>query len=166
MLNYKNGEDYYHKIYLMFNGFVALSLVPFGYLILEKTQRQIRPVLGNEYVAWVVTALLLISGSLLLYTATKRFSLDLSTATLNPSLRLKLNAYFFASRRKIGAFTLGALIFDAGLFLTGNSLFIVGFVVSMVLLSLGRPTLKLIIDELQLNESATKILREKTTIEN
>jgi len=165
MSKYKTGEDYYHKIYLMFNGLVAISLVPFGYLILEKTQGRDHSILSNGYVAWVITSLLLICGILLLYSSSRKFPSDLSFAIQKDTLRLKLDAYFVASRRKIGAFNLAALIFDAGLFLTTNSLFIVGFVVSMVLLSLGRPTLKLIIDELKLNEVEQTILREKKKID-
>ena len=164
MSKYKTGEDYYHKIYLMFNGFVAISLVPFGYLILEKTQGQNQNFLANEFVSWVVISLLLICAGLLLQTSTKKFRSDLAFAIMKDDLRLKLDEYYLAARRKVIFFTLAALIFDAGLFLTSSSLFIVGFVVSMVLLSLGRPTLKLIIDELKLNDEEQIILREKKDI--
>jgi len=164
MPKYKTGEDYYHKIYLLFNGLVAVSLVPFGYLVLEKTQGQSQNMITNDYASWLVTSLLLIIGGILLHTSSKKFREELKLAILKDNLRFKLDAYYLVSRQKILFFTLAALIFDTGLFLTSNTLFIVGFVVSMVLLSLGRPTLKLIIDELRLNNEEQMILSEKKEI--
>lgn len=164
MSSFKTGEDYYHKIYLKFNALVAISLVPFGYMVLEMHNGTELDKTGNFYLNWIVAILLIFAGSLILVNGKKRFSNELQVAIDQNSLRQKLTVYLSAANRKFFNFTLAALIFDAGLFLTGSPLLIVAFVIAMILLSLGRPTLKLIVDELRLNKEDQQILRDKKEI--
>lgn len=165
MSTFKTGEDFYHKIYLRFNGLVALVLIPFGYMILEMQSGTELDQVNNLYVNWLLVILLSIAGGLILHKSKKRFINDLEIATKQETLRQKLELYLSIANRKFLNFALASLIFDAGLYLTGSPIMIVAFVVAMILISLGRPTLDLIVRELRLNKIEQQVLRDKKVID-
>ena len=165
MSDFKTGEDFYHKIYLRFNGYVAIVLIPFGYLVLQIQAGADLNQIGNDYIRWGTIVLMLAVGGFLIQNARKNFAKGLKDSIDQESLRQKLSHYFQAANTKFISFTLAALIFNVGLFLTGGVLFIVAFVVVMIFISLGRPTLNLIIEELQLNQEEQQILKDKDDID-
>ncbi|WP_422360932.1 hypothetical protein [Reichenbachiella sp.] len=160
---YKNGEEYYNKIYLLFNFFIAVSLVPFGYLLLLKQSGQLVAQLYGEWYYPVMISLLL-AGAAVIFQAKKAFKIYLSTEQKGSTLRDKLDRYKSNSVKKYISFLLAGLICVCGFYLTASPLFIVGYIVSIILLSIKRPTLNTIIEDLKLSEEEQKILIEKEDI--
>ncbi|WP_420580483.1 hypothetical protein [Reichenbachiella sp.] len=164
MINqYKNGEEYYNKIYLLFNFFIAISLVPFGYLLLLKQSGDlVAQVYGDWYYPMVFS--LLFATAAIIFQAKKTFGFYLSNGKKGGSLREKLDGYKSNSVKKYIAFLLASLICVCGFYLAASGVFIVSYIVSIILLSIKRPTLNSIIEDLKLSEEEQKILIEKEDI--
>jgi len=81
------------------------------------------------------------------------------------SLRDLLDSYYRLSTRKFLSLMMVCGMAVAGYYTTVNGLFIVAYVVTMIFLSLKRPTLNLLIEELQLKEDQKKILIDKIEID-
>lgn len=161
---YKNGEEFYNNIYLLFNLFIAVSLVPFGYLLLLRQSGQLIPQIPDDWDEIVVVSLLL-SAAAMVFQANKAFNIYLTQTKTTDQLRAKLNDYKSASVRKYISFLLSCLICVCGLYLTDHSLFIVGYILTIILLSIKRPTLNTIIDDLHLNFDEQNVLVDKKDID-
>ncbi|MEP2025048.1 MAG: hypothetical protein ABJH98_19730 [Reichenbachiella sp.] len=161
--HYKNGEEYYNKIYLQFNLFIAASLVPFGYLLLLKQSGELVSIIAGLWYNLIVIALLFASAAII-FQANKSFATFLENGEPKRSMRDKLNSYKSESVKKYLAFFLASSICVCGLYLTASSYFIVGYIVSTILLSIKRPTLNTIIEDLKLTEDEQSILIEKKDI--
>ena len=161
--NFKNGEEYYNKIYLLFNLFIAVSLLPFGYLLLQRQAGELYELVeGTLY--WLVVVSLLLATAAIIFKANQQFSAFINETKENLTFRRKLEDYKDQSLYKYGLFLLANLICVCGLFLTTNAIFIVGYIVSVILLSIKRPTLNILIEDLKLNEEEQQILIEKKDI--
>lgn len=160
---YKNGEEYYNKIYLQFNFFIAISLVPFGYLLLQKQAGQLNTLVVEEWCFLVVIALLGASAAVI-FQANKNFNDYLSADREAQGLRDKLDVYKTHSVKKFISFFLASMICVCGFYLTAGAFFIIGYIVSIILLSIKRPTLNTIIEDLKLTEEEQQILIEKEDI--
>lgn len=161
--HYKNGEEFYNKFYLHFNLFIAVSLVPFGYLLLLRQTGKLIALITEELYLPTVLSLLLASAAII-FQADKNFKFFLNTEKADLSLRDKLNNYKAQSVKKYMAFMLASMICVCGLYLTASAFFIVGYIVSIILLSIKRPTLNTIIEDLKLSDEEQNILIEKRDI--
>lgn len=161
--HFKNGEEYYNKIYLLFNFFIAISLVPFGYLLLLKQSGQLIALVNGTWFYSILVSLLL-AGAAIIFQAIKFFSLYLKSDKNEIELRGKLDDYQSKSVKKYTAFFIASMIYVCGFYLTASAFFIVGYIVSTILLSIKRPTLNTIIEELNLSEEEQNILIEKKDI--
>lgn len=160
---YKNGEEYYNKVYLLFNLFIAASLLPFGYLLLLKQSGQLSPLVSGEWYAPLV-AILLLASAAVIFQANKTFNAYLEIKQQSEDLRQKLDAYKAATVKKNMAFFLACMICVCGLYLTTSGFFIVGYIVSIILLSIKRQTLNVIIEDLKLNDKEQNVLIERKEI--
>lgn len=79
-------------------------------------------------------------------------------------LREKLDSYKRESVKKFIAFFLASMICVCGLYISANAFFIVGYIVSIILLSIKRPTLNTIIEDLKLAADEQNVLIEKKEI--
>lgn len=162
---YKNGEAYYHRIYTLFNLSVAITLLPFGYLVLEKQSGQL-PSMPIEYWGlWAISLPIIGLLSWLMWLTRKNFKKDALLAKELEGLRNKLDRFYDLLMRQFGIYMGISAICTAMLYLTGSGLFIMAYVASMIFLSLTRPTLNLIIDQLGLNAEEEKIIMEKREID-
>ena len=161
--NYKNAEDYHNRIYLLFNGFIAVSLLPFGYLLLQQTALPAAPTLtGAAY--WLVLAALMPAGALLIYAGRRQFNHRLRQCSKLPQLRDKLNHYMRISIRKYAYALLSGLVYVVGLFITQSPLFILAYVIALILWSIKRPTLEVIAKDLKLSKQDRQIIIQKKEI--
>lgn len=163
-LKFKNGEEYYNKIYILFNLFIAFPLVLFCYLLLLRQSKQLVPVLNNSTDRLLVLFSLLIAAGSLLFFAIKKFKRELAEQNVNEAFREKLIFYYRISKRKYSAFMLVGFMCVSGLYLTNHGVFIVAYILSVVLLSLKRPTLNGFIEDLKLSAEDEKILIDKDVI--
>ncbi|MCV9385339.1 hypothetical protein [Reichenbachiella ulvae] len=162
---YKNGEEYYNKIYTLFNLSVAITLLPFGYLVLEKHSGDLVSMPIDEWKHWVISLPVVIALGWIMWRSQQNFKEDKKAAKSVEGLRNKLDAFQQLLSRRFAIYTGIGAVCTMMLYLTGSGLFIMAYVASMILLSLSRPTLNLIIDELGLSEEEEKIIMEKREIE-
>ncbi|UXX80441.1 hypothetical protein N7E81_04920 [Reichenbachiella carrageenanivorans] len=162
-MKFNNGEDYYNKIYLHFNFLIAISLLPFGYLLLQQQAGLMMVLVPDQWYIMVVVSLMLAAAGLI-FQSHKVFISFLKTDMTADSLREKLVSYKTASQKKNLSFLLASLICVCGFYLTTSGIFVVGYIVSIILLSIKRPTLNTIIEDLKLSEDEQNILIEKKDI--
>ncbi|MFY0625014.1 MAG: hypothetical protein JXR07_01885 [Reichenbachiella sp.] len=162
---YQNGEQFYHKLYISFNGFIAVTLLPMGWLLLEKQTDQLVPLPIDAFYTWLIITSIFLATSALIYSSLTKFKKATRQAAENKRLRIKLDAYRRASTTKYFEFLLVGILYFVGMWLTGNTLFLVGYIVSLILLSLGRPTISAFIEDLKLSAEEETILLEKKPIE-
>lgn len=163
MANFKNGEDYYNRIYLQFNLFIAISLLPFGYLLLLKQSDQLYTNLPQPWFS-LLTFGLLTAIIAITYQAHKRFVYFLASVDSSKSLREKLASYQTHSVKKYLGFMFAGLLCVSGYYLTVSIFFVIAYIVTLALLSIKRPTLNALIEDLRLSEDETKILIDKLPI--
>lgn len=164
-IQYKNGEEYYNKIYVFFNATVAITILPLGYLLLQKQSNQLLPVVTSYWVSWLLTGSLILAIGAGLFWAIRQYRLGLKAVKEQSSLRAILNSYYAVSTRKFLFLMLISGIAVAGYYVTVNALFIIAYVVTMIFLSLKRPTLNLLIEELNLSDDRKQVLIDKLEIE-
>lgn len=165
VLKYKNGEEYYNKIYFLFNLFIALSLVPFSYLLLQRQSGQLTLAISNSWHIPIAVSSLLLASAAIIFQSMKTFRLSLAIIREEDSLKKKLNLYYKQSIKKYFAFLLSSLLCVGGLYLTVSAFFIIGYITCIILLSIKRPTLNSIIKDLNLSKIEEKILIEKKSID-
>lgn len=162
MLQYKTGEDFYNKIYLHFNALIAVSLIPFGVLLLDLQKSPPQQAMLTGIPGYVALILLALTGAFMIYWALKQYKARALKTDL--SLRDKLNTHYAHAIKKYIQITIGCLCFVLALWLTRDKIVIPGYIVGLVILSLGRPTLQDIIRQLKLSSDEESILYEKKEI--
>lgn len=161
---YQNGEQYYNRIHLYFNGLIAVSLFPFAMVYLELDRGT-----ANERLLSDTTSLTLSFGAPLLIAvlilfAFKGYRKKISKVAQLSSLRGKLDVYFESSMKKYLLLSAAALLTVLCLYGTYNAIFIVVYVFVLIAFSLGRPTLKMIGQDCQLDKDEMRILEDKLPI--
>lgn len=165
MPNFENGEEYFHKLYIRFNGSIAVTLLPMGWLLLQLQAGRLLPISDNLTISWLLTGLILSVSVYIFFFAKKSFEDSCQAIAANESLRTKLNLYFSTSNRKFLIFLFAKLLTAIGFFLTASKLFIVGYIIGLILLSLKRPSLSSFLEDLKLSEDEKNILLEKKPIQ-
>ncbi|WP_109831980.1 hypothetical protein [Reichenbachiella versicolor] len=164
-LKYRNGEEYYNRIYLFFNATVAVTILPLAILLLKKQSNQLIPILPEVWMQWSLAIILNLTIAATLYWSIGQYKTGLSQVKKKTTLRSILDTYYKVSSKKFLSLMLVCGICVAGYYTTVNGLFIVAYVITMIFLSLKRPTLNLLIEELELSEDHKKILVDKLEIE-
>ncbi|MEQ9290604.1 MAG: hypothetical protein RIG77_26980 [Cyclobacteriaceae bacterium] len=164
MYKYQTAEEYYNRIYIVFNGLIAITLVPFVivFLDIEKNGASNAPLQGQLTIFLSIGLSLLYC--LLLYISVSRYKKGLSGIQKISPLREKLNHYYSVSLKKYLGLTFCCLLCVVGLFLTRYFLFSIGYVLALVVLSIGRPVLNSIMDRIPLSDTEIEILKNKDTI--
>jgi hypothetical protein len=97
--------------------------------------------------------------------AIKLYRKHLLNASEMALLRDKMVLYFNAALWKFATLEVALVLAIMGLYFTNHWVFIVLFVGLLVLLSIGRPTIRNIVVELRLDKDDEKILIDKLPIE-
>ncbi|MEQ6119106.1 hypothetical protein [Reichenbachiella sp. MALMAid0571] len=164
MPKYQTGEEYYNKIYLVFNALIAATLFPFVVLFLNIERNGTSDTILNDEPAYLLASILLLIYTFLFYTSIKSYKKELSHIKKDRPLREKLDNYYSVSLKKYFKLTICCALMVLGLLLTKYFLFIIGYILALVVLSIGRPVLNSIISEIPLNESEINILNNKDVI--
>jgi hypothetical protein len=164
MHQFKNGEEYYNRIYLIFNALIAISLLPFSIILLEIQDKglEFAMIKGNWAYTIMATSVLIIS-----FFTFKSFEQlkDLQGPLIaESSLREKLNIYHSFYLRHYIILNSFCVIVTAVLYLTKSNIMVVFYVFLLVLLSIHRPTLKRIVEQLKLSVEEQDTLYKKQDI--
>jgi hypothetical protein len=163
--SYQNGEQYYNRLHLYFNGLVAITLFPFAIVYLELDRGTAEARILGETISTVLSFITpIIAGGLMVF-AFKTYRKSMAKVPKLSSLRAKLDLYYEAALRKYLVLGGAALITILCFYTTQASIFIVVYVFVLIAFSLGRPTIKMIGEDCKLGKEEIKTLREKLPIE-
>lgn len=163
-LKFSTSEQYYHMLQLVFNGLVAMMLVPFALLYLDIHSNGVEGTLVDDQTAFALKIILPLMSAITAAYGMKLFTKHLATAGEINKLRDKLVLYFNAAVWKYLTLEASLLFAVLGLWATRSSVFVVVFVIILVLLSLGRPTIRSIVVDLKLDKEEAKVLWDKEEI--
>ncbi|MFT7033660.1 MAG: hypothetical protein ACJA2S_002168 [Cyclobacteriaceae bacterium] len=165
MPKYQTGEEYFNKIYLVFNAIIALSLVPFVLIFLDIQQYGTdEKIITGQSSDFLIIGLS-IAYIFVFYVSLTSFKKGISGIKRSNPIRGKLNEYYSLSLKKYFQLTICCFLMVLGLFLTKHFLFTIGYVLALVVLSFGRPLLKTIVDIIALNDTEKDILNNKKSID-
>lgn len=165
MIEFKTGEDFYNKIYLHFNALIAITLIPFGILLLNiQKEVNLEPILQGQWPTGIVLALVSLFVVFLIYKGITNYQAGMRSFDKTCSLREKLAKYYSFSIQKYLWISGACAITVVGLFLTRSSVLIPGYVLCLVLLSIGRPTLQDMIAKMKMTPEEINILYKKENI--
>ena len=165
MLEYKTGEDFYNKMHFRFNALIALSLLPFSLVFLELKDNPFSTAIitGNiAYALCIIAIAAIIYYSYLSFQEVKFFKKNIDKSSL---LREKLDLYYKVYIQHFIILCSFEVLITGLLYLTEFNILIVCYVLILVLLSLNRPTLKTIIEQLKLSKEEQNIMFEKLEID-
>ncbi|MEQ9300811.1 MAG: hypothetical protein RIF33_19720 [Cyclobacteriaceae bacterium] len=163
--SYQNGEQYYNRLHLYFNGLVAITLFPFAIVYLELDRGTAKARVLGETISTVLSYIVpIVAGALMVY-AFKTFRKSLASAPELLTLRSKLDLYYQSALKKYLVLGAAALITILCFYGTQASIFIVVYVFVLIAFSLGRPTIKIIGEDCKLGKEEMKILQDKLPIE-
>lgn len=160
-MQFKSPEDFHNKLAFIFHALLALPLAAFIYLFLEIKNNEFQPQLEGGKDANVLIAALFVAGVLdaafgyYLYKQKKKKAADEAT------LQEKLAVYFKDSIIFYAFIESASIIMILGLYLTTSSVFIVGYMFILLLLSLNRPTPQKYVGDLKLKKNERDIILHK-----
>jgi len=144
---YNNWEQFYQRFNLIFNGLVAVPLLPFGYIFLETQKETPDPALifGTSGKILMVALLVVVVISIVFSQMYKR-SIPEKVKVVS-GIKQKLETYLYEKTRQyliLEAASVSAII---GLYMTKDQLFSVAYVVVLFIYSLSRPTFDSVVRE-------------------
>ncbi len=161
---FRDGKEFYAKLYFLFNAYIAVSLLPFGLLFLEVDVKGDRSPILTGMLGVVTMGILFIGSGTLFYLGIDKFRKHLKSTTSTDTLRQKLLTLYDANIKKFQLFTASAALSLLGLYLHKNSLFVITYMLVLANLSIFRPSIRKMIKDLRLSESESQILTENQAI--
>jgi len=162
---FKTGVDYYHRLSFIFNLILALPLIPFGLLYLRSLKDNSPFYELTETVSMVIDLLALFFAIILLVKAILTYRKERAGIIAKSGLRLKMIELHDSLLKGYSRLLIACFLATFGFFFTGSKIHVVLFVIILVLFSLKRPSLKLIVEELELKNDESQVLRERAEIE-
>ncbi|MBV6646890.1 MAG: hypothetical protein KI790_15645 [Cyclobacteriaceae bacterium] len=161
----KNWDTFYRRIYFIFNGIIALSLIPFALLFLELEKGEGYQPLLNGHMLTVSFIIFTFLMSYLVWIATRMADQQVSTIESSSSLGEKLHRYLMIQTRKYLLMEGAAAIGVVALIVTTNYWFVFLYVLILFIFSLGKPTYDKIVQQLRLTKDEKEIIMAKRDFE-
>lgn len=160
--SYNNWEQFYHKYNLIFNGLVALPLLPFAFLFLE-TQKEFpeAPLLEGTS-SWVLMGVATAIGGVAVFLS-YRWKGEMPAIFKDyDSVREKLDAYISFKLKQFLILEVPAVCAMIGLYLTKEQFFTVLYIAVLAIYSLSRPTFDGVVRELGVSAKELMAWGDKT----
>lgn len=153
---YNNWERFYHKYNILFNGLVALPLIPFGYVFLE-TQKEFpdEPLLMDSSALILEVVLIVISVASMIFSHRYKRKV-MEEVGKQEAIPDKLKVFLSEKTRQYMILEIASICSIVGLYLTKNQLFSVVFIAVIFVYSLSRPTFDSVVRELKVSVKAMK----------
>ncbi len=164
MIEYKTGEDFYNKMHFRFNALIALSLLPFSLVFLELKDNQFSTAIITGNIAYVLCFTAIVAIIYYTYLSFQEVKFFKKNVDKSSFLREKLNLYYRIYIKHFVILCSFEVLITGLLYLTEFNILIVCYVPILVLLSLNRPTLKTIIEQLKLSKEEQEVMFEKQEI--
>ncbi len=159
--SYNKWERFYHQLNMVFNGIIALSMIPFAWAFLE-TQRQFPDPPIVEADALMPIKIFIALSCIAVMAFNYRFNQNLlSKAKALPEVADRLAAYLKEKKKDYLLLEIAAIIAFVGLWITKDHLFSVLYVGVLMMFSTKRPTYNRITRELAIkDEEVNKWIEE------
>lgn len=165
-MQFKNPEEFHNKLAFIFHALLALPLAAFIYLFLEIKNNNLSPAIEEGSNATFLISILFVGAVLVAALGYYQYKQKKKKAAQENTLPKKLSAYLNYSI-VFYAFVEGAsILMVLGLYLTTSSVFIVGYMFILLLLSLNRPTPQKYVSDLGLKGNERDIILHKKSFED
>ncbi len=150
---YNKWERYHNRFNMIFNGIIAVPMIPFAFFFLE-TQKEFpdSPLLTGSIAIWVEVILVLVAVIAIAYSQMFRKQIRFAVGQ-EKSIEEKLDAYLHWNTRQYFILTVATIAAITGLFLMKEQLFSVLYVVVLFIFSLTRPNFDKTVRETGIPES-------------
>lgn len=161
---FKTGVDYYHRLNLVFNLMIAVPLLPFSVIYLGSLKGMVIALEISSQLNLIIDVISTCFIMGLSYYAFHRYKIERAAIYREKGLRTKMTLFYSCLVRTYLYLVIGGCISVSAFSMTYSKIHIVTFVALLVLFSLKRPSLKLIVEELQLVGEDSKVLRNREII--
>ncbi len=157
-MHFKTPEEFHNKLGFIFHAILAVPLAVFVYLFLEIKNRGMEPNIENGQEAWPLIIGLAAISLLLVLLSYRHFRKSLAAVHQLGRLKEKLPTYFTHVLKFYAVIEGSSLLMILGLYLTTSSVFIVGYMFLLLVLSLNRPTPQKYVKDLNLTKEESDIV--------
>lgn len=159
---FKNWGAFYQKITLFFNAIIAISFLPFCWLLLEMEAVGDQVALLKDESKWIVRFSSFTLIFILLFVSVKSTKKGLKG--INPKIIVssKLFSFYHIYIKKFILMELAAMIALVTIYVLRDYFFVGIYLGILVWFSLIRPTYDYVVDKLKLNASEREQLESKT----
>ncbi len=163
--HFKTGVDYYHRLNLVFNLMIAVPLLPFSVIYLGSLKGLVTVLEISPQLNWIIDVTTTVSIMGLSSFSFHRYKIQRAAIYKVKGLRSKMTFFYSCLLRTYLYLVISSCVAVVAFSITYSKVHIITFVALLVLFSLKRPSLKLIIEELQLVGRDLEILRNREIIE-
>ncbi|MEP2772521.1 MAG: hypothetical protein ABJH05_10245 [Fulvivirga sp.] len=157
-MQFKTPEEFHNRLGFIFHAILAVPLAVFVYLFLEIKNRGMEPNLQNGQEAWLLIGSITIISFVMVFLSYRHFRKGLRSVHQLSSLKEKLPPYFTHLLKFYAVIEGSSLLMILGLYLTTSSVFIVGYMFLLLVLSLNRPTPQKYVKDLNLTKEESDIV--------
>ena len=155
---FKNWVAFYQKLSLFFNAIIAISFLPFCWLLLEMEAEGNQAALLSDKNKWTVRLTAFTLVFLLLFFSVKMTKKGLKAITSEAVVSAKLSSFYHIYIKKFILMELAAMIALGAIYVLRDYFFVFIYLGILVWFSLIRTTYNYVVDKLKLSASERKQL--------
>jgi len=157
---FKTWTDYHHRLNLIFHAIVAVTMLPFVWLLLEIDANARKGIVDDNFVV-ILFLLVCLSLTGTAYVFKKK---QLEEAGKKESLRAKLDSYLRVLIANYALLEGAALFATLAFYLTASYVFVIVYIFVLFVFSLSRPNLERTCRELFLDKEDRELLIERKEV--
>lgn len=158
---FKNWVVFYQKISLFFNAIIAISFLPFCWLLLEMEAEGNQADLLSDQSKWTVRLIAFTLVFLLLFFSVKMTKKGLKGIASEAIVSAKLLSFYHIYIKKFMFMELAAMTALGAIYVLRDYFFVFIYLGILVWFSLIRPTYNYVVDKLKLSASERKQLESQ-----
>ena len=158
---FKNWVAFYQKISLFFNAIIAISFLPFCWLLLEMEAEGNQAALLSDESKWAIRLTAFALVFLLLFFSVKMTKKGLKAINSETIVPTKLSSFYYIYIKKFIFMELAAVIALGAIYVLRDYFFVFIYLGILVWFSLIRPTYNYVVDKLKLSASEKQQLESQ-----
>lgn len=154
--SYSNWEQFYHRYNMIFNGLIAIPMLPFAYFFLETQQEIPEPPLVSESMVFILSiSIVLVAALSITYSIMFKKSIS-EKVKAQTSIKEKLDTFLIEKTKQYIILEIAAIGVIVGIYFTKDQLFAVIYVMVLFIFSLIRPSFDGVVRETRIPEKELK----------
>ena len=158
---FKNWVAFYQKLSLFFNAIIAISFLPFCWLLLEMEAERNQAALLSDQSKWTVRLIAFTLVFLLLFFSVKMTKKGLKAINSETIVSTKLSSFYHIYIKKFIFMEVAAMTALGAIYVLRDYFFVFIYLGILVWFSLIRPTYNYVVDKLKLSASERKQLESQ-----